>query len=138
GVYGCGQGLNSLIGHASASTFTSGQYAAPSTSATNSSTASSDSLLTSASLYTASPTTTPTSSHASKTRIAAPSSLTAKAQNTSQITLNWKYTSSNKTSGFKVYRSTDDVTFSQLTTVGVTARSYTDTGLAAGTKYYYK
>jgi len=66
-----------------------------------------------------------------------PSGLTATAVSTSQINLAWSDNSSNET-GFKIERSTDNITFAQITTVGTNVTSYSNTGLAAATKYYYR
>src|SRR5205085_1392058 len=68
---------------------------------------------------------------------AAPSNLTASAASTSEIDLAWKNNDSNTTS-FKIERSTDDVTFTQITSVGGNVTTYNDTGLNAGTQYYYR
>jgi fibronectin type 3 domain-containing protein len=67
---------------------------------------------------------------------AAPSNLTASAVSTSEIDLAWTNNASNAT-GFVVNRSTDGVNFSQLAVLG-NVTSYKDTGLSAGTKYYYE
>jgi len=68
---------------------------------------------------------------------AAPSSLTSSAANTSQINLAWHDNSSNE-DGFVLSRSTDNVTFTPVVTTGSNVTSYGDTGLKAGTKYYYR
>ena len=67
---------------------------------------------------------------------AAPSSLTASAGNR-RVTLNWVDSSSNET-GFKIERSLNGTTFTQIATVGVNIRTYTNTGLNRGTRYYYR
>lgn len=69
---------------------------------------------------------------------AAPSGLTANAQTSSSIRLDWTDNSNNET-GFEVHRSTDGgSTYSLLTTTSVDAETYTDSGLSASTTYYYK
>jgi subtilisin family serine protease len=68
---------------------------------------------------------------------AAPSGLTAASASASQIDLNWSDTSSNE-DGFRVYRSTDGVNFSQVATLAANTTRFSDTGLAAGTTYTYR
>ena len=68
---------------------------------------------------------------------AAPSGLTATAANSSTINLSWTDNSNNET-GFKVERSPDNSTWSLITTAGANVTSYSNTGLAATTKYYYR
>lgn len=68
---------------------------------------------------------------------AAPSGLTAAAVSGSQINLAWTDNSSNET-GFRVERSTNGATFAQIATVGAGVRTYSNTGLSAGTLYYYR
>lgn len=70
--------------------------------------------------------------------------LSASAVSSSQINLSWTASTdtgpanerSSGVASYKVYRSTDDVTYSLRTTVATT--SYSDTGLTAETTYYYK
>lgn len=71
------------------------------------------------------------------TKPSAPTTLAATASSTSQINLTWADVSTNE-DGFRVERSTDGATFSALTNVGVNVVSFSDTGLAASTKYYYR
>ena len=69
---------------------------------------------------------------------AAPSSLAASAQSTTQIKLTWADNSGNE-SGFKIERSaTGSSGWSQIATVGAGVKTYTNGGLAASTKYYYR
>jgi hypothetical protein len=68
---------------------------------------------------------------------AAPSGLKAAAASKTQINLTWSDNSSDE-SGFKVERSTDGVTFTQLAAVGAGVKSYASTGLTGGKKYYYR
>jgi hypothetical protein len=68
---------------------------------------------------------------------AAPTNLAATAASTSQINLAWQNNANNQ-SGFKIERSTDGVTFTQIASVGATVFAYSDTGRTAGTKYYYR
>lgn len=67
----------------------------------------------------------------------APTALVATAASTSQVNLTWQNSATNQT-GFKIERSTDGVTFTQIATAAATAASYSDTALAAGTKYSYR
>ncbi len=67
-----------------------------------------------------------------------PANLVAAAVSQSQINLTWQDNSSNET-GFKVERSLDGSTgWTLITTTAANATSYSDTGLTAGTKYYYR
>ena len=68
---------------------------------------------------------------------AAPGSLTATAASSSTITLAWSDNSNNET-GFDIERSTDNVNWAALASVGSNIQSYGDTGLAASTSYYYR
>jgi fibronectin type 3 domain-containing protein len=67
----------------------------------------------------------------------APSGLNANAVSSSQINLSWTDTAANQT-GVEVDRSIDGTNFTPLINVGATATGYSDSGLAAGTKYYYR
>lgn len=68
---------------------------------------------------------------------AAPGSLTATAASSSAINLAWSDNSNNET-GFEIERSTDNVNWAALASVGSNIQSYGDTGLAASTSYYYR
>jgi hypothetical protein len=67
----------------------------------------------------------------------APTNLAASAAGSSQINLSWTNTSTTQT-GVKIERSTDNVTFTQITVAGATAVSYSDAGLSASTTYFYR
>jgi hypothetical protein len=66
----------------------------------------------------------------------APSNLLAAATSTSQIKLTWK-DNANDNTGIEIDRSADGVNFTPLKTLG-DVTTYTDTGLSAGKKYYYR
>ncbi len=68
---------------------------------------------------------------------AAPSGLAASASSSSAIGLSWTDNATNET-GYYVQRSIDGTNFSQIASLGAGATSYSDTGLAAATKYYYR
>lgn len=76
---------------------------------------------------------------------AAPINFSTTSVTQSGMTLNWVDNSTNETS-FKVFRSTDNVTFTQVgaaipsTTTATTGTAYTSaqTGLTAGVTYYYR
>src|SRR6266849_3400570 len=68
---------------------------------------------------------------------AAPSNLVATAASSSQINLSWTNNASNQT-GFKVERSTDGTTFTQIATTAATATTYSDAGLLPSTQYFYR
>ena len=58
------------------------------------------------------------------------------ALTTSQLVLNWRDTSGD--SGYRIERSTDNVTFTQIATVGTNVPSYAASGLAVGTNYWFR
>ena len=68
---------------------------------------------------------------------AAPSSLTVTAVAPSTVTLSWTDNSNNE-AGFAIERSSNDVTFSQVGTVGVNQTTYEDSGLSSQAEYYYR
>jgi titin len=69
---------------------------------------------------------------------AAPSGLTATAVSTTQINLSWTDNSSDET-GFKIERKTGaGGTYAQIATVGASVTTYSNTGLAIGTNYFYR
>jgi predicted MPP superfamily phosphohydrolase len=68
---------------------------------------------------------------------AAPSALVATAVSSSQITLTWTDNANNE-SGFKIERSTNGVTYTQIATVGANVTTYADTGLARNKTYRYR
>ena len=66
-----------------------------------------------------------------------PSGLVASVSSSTAIKLNWKDNSDRET-GYKVERSTDDKTFTQINTVSANTTSYTSGSLTSGKKYYYR
>jgi hypothetical protein len=71
------------------------------------------------------------------TVLAAPTNLVATAISNVRIDLSWTDNSNNE-DGFKIEKSADGTTFSDLATVGANVTSYSDTGLTALTTYYYR
>ena len=67
----------------------------------------------------------------------APSGLTATAAGYDQIDLSWTDNSSSE-AGFKIERSPDNVTFTQIATNAAGVATYSNTGLSANTTYYYR
>lgn len=67
----------------------------------------------------------------------APSGTTATAVSGSRINLTWVDNSNNE-SGFVIRRSTDGTSFSSVDTVAANVTSYSNTGLASNTTYYYR
>ncbi len=67
----------------------------------------------------------------------APSDLIATAVSTSEVDLSWTDNSSNET-GFIIERKRSGGSYTQISTVDEGATSYSDTGLASNTKYYYR
>ena len=72
------------------------------------------------------------------TNLIAPSGLSASPSSASQIVLNWTDNDGGLAAGYNIDRSTDDLSFSQIATVGPGAVSYNNTGLIADTTYYYE
>jgi hypothetical protein len=68
---------------------------------------------------------------------AAPSGLVATAVSRSRINLSWTDNSTNE-SGFRIERSTNGTSFSQIATVGANTTSYASTGLQSNRIYYYR
>ncbi len=67
----------------------------------------------------------------------APSNLVAVATSSSRIDLTWTDNATNE-GGFKVERSTDGVSFSQIATLAPNTTSYASTNLGASTTYYFR
>ncbi len=68
---------------------------------------------------------------------ASPSDLEAATISTSRIKLTWEDNSSNET-GFKIERKKSGGTYTQIEAVDEDTTSFTDTGLANNTNYYYR
>ena len=68
---------------------------------------------------------------------AAPSSLTARATTQKKIALSWIDNSADE-SGFRIERSTDGITFSQIASVAANVKTYTNSGLTRKKLYYYR
>lgn len=66
-----------------------------------------------------------------------PSGLSCTTISSSQINLGWTDTSNNET-GFRIERSPDGVTFTEVATLGANATTYSSQGLTPGTQYYYR
>lgn len=79
----------------------------------------------------------PTETPAPTATPAAASNLNGTVVSSSRINLSWRDNSSNE-SGFKIERSTNGITFSQIATVAAQTTTYSNIGLAASTKYYYR
>lgn len=67
----------------------------------------------------------------------APTRLTASAISASRIDLSWADQSDNETI-FKVFRSTDGVNYVKVADLAADVTSFSDTGLSAGSHYWYK
>ena len=67
----------------------------------------------------------------------APSGLVGNVVSSSQINLNWADNSDNE-DGFKIERSLDGNSFTQIASVGANVNNYSDIGLASATTYYYR
>src|SRR5262249_52768438 len=68
---------------------------------------------------------------------ASPSNLNAAEVSSGGINLSWADNSMNE-SGFKIERSTDGTTFTQIATVASNTTTYASAGLNASHKYYYR
>jgi LmbE family N-acetylglucosaminyl deacetylase/3-mercaptopyruvate sulfurtransferase SseA len=68
---------------------------------------------------------------------ASPTGLTATAASFSQINLTWVDNATNETS-YRVERSPDGVSFASVAVLGANTTTFSDTGLAASTIYYYR
>ncbi len=68
---------------------------------------------------------------------AAPTALSASATGPSTVALSWTDNSNNE-NGFRVERSSDNVNFTEVATVGVNQTTYGDSGLSAQATYYYR
>ena len=68
---------------------------------------------------------------------AAPSGLVATSSGADAINLSWADNADNET-GFAIERSTDNVIFSEVGTVGANVTSFVDNGLSAETTYFYR
>ncbi len=68
---------------------------------------------------------------------AAPTNLNATAVSSSRIDLVWVDNSTNE-DAFRIERSTDNVTFTEVAAVSANVTSYSATGLAAGTTYHFR
>jgi hypothetical protein len=66
-----------------------------------------------------------------------PTNLTVKAASSTSAKLNWS-DNSTRESGYKIERSTDGKTYSQIKVVAADTETYTNTGLTSGKKYYYR
>ena len=67
-----------------------------------------------------------------------PKSLSLQALSSSKVRLTWTDKSATE-SGFKIERSpVTNTNYTEIATVGVNTTSFTDTGLSANTKYYYR
>jgi len=67
----------------------------------------------------------------------APSALMATVVSSSQINLDWTDNANNE-DGFRIERSIDNITFTEIAIVGPSVTSYANTALAPATTYYYR
>ncbi len=68
---------------------------------------------------------------------ASPTGLSATAVSSSRINLAWTDNGNNE-DGFRIERSTDNLVFTEIATVGPNVATYSNTGLAIPTTYYYR
>jgi predicted CXXCH cytochrome family protein len=69
--------------------------------------------------------------------VTAPTALTFTAVKAASMTLNWIDNSSNET-GFYIYRSANNINFTQIAKTAAASSSYTASGLTAGVTYYWR
>jgi hypothetical protein len=69
--------------------------------------------------------------------LAQPTNLTAVSASTTQINLSWDDNATDET-GYEVWRSLDQISWTLVTTTAAEATSYNNTGLTANTVYYYR
>jgi peptidyl-Asp metalloendopeptidase len=69
--------------------------------------------------------------------LSAPTNLVATSTVGKRIDLNWTDNSAGE-AGFKIERSTNGKSYSQIATVGANATTFANTGLRSGRKYYYR
>src|SRR5262249_53210153 len=69
---------------------------------------------------------------------ASPVNLMGTGISDTQIRLTWNNAIPNTATGIKIERSLDGTAFTQIAIVGRNDTSFTDTGLSAGTTYYYR
>src|SRR5206468_8907818 len=74
---------------------------------------------------------------ASNTAPTAPSNLAATNQTSTSITMSWTASSGSVTE-YRVERQNADAGWSQISPAGLTATTFTDTGLTASTTYHYR
>ncbi len=67
----------------------------------------------------------------------APSALMLTSPTPNEIVLNWTDNANNE-AGFAIERSTNGVNYTQISNTGSNLTTFSDTGLAAGTLYYYR
>jgi titin len=79
----------------------------------------------------------PSASASVSTPLSAPSNMTATAVSTTQVNLTWTDNSAAE-SNYKVERSTDNSTWTLITTVSANVTSCSDSLASAGTTYYYR
>jgi fibronectin type 3 domain-containing protein len=68
---------------------------------------------------------------------AAPTNLAVAVVSSTQLNLSWTDNSTNET-GFRIERSLNGSSFSEIATVGANVRTYSSTGLTPNTVYYYR
>ena len=66
-----------------------------------------------------------------------PSNLAASVVSSTQINLSWSDNSANE-SGFRIERSKDGISFTEIAAVGANTNTFSSTGLIKNTKYYYR
>jgi fibronectin type III domain protein len=69
--------------------------------------------------------------------LSAPTNLIANSTTSKKIDLAWTDSSAGE-SGFKIERSSNGKSYSQIATVGANVTAFSDTGLRSGRKYYYR
>jgi fibronectin type 3 domain-containing protein/inosine-uridine nucleoside N-ribohydrolase len=88
-------------------------------------------------LMTAAPSRGSTPPPVTPSKPAAPSNLNATTASSSQISVTWNDNTSVET-GYQIFRSTDGTNFSLIRNLGANVKGYSDSGLSASRKYFYR
>jgi hypothetical protein len=109
----------------------------PTPTATATATATATPTATATATPTVAPTLTPTPTPTPGQTPAAPTNLVATTISSNQVAVAWTDNANNET-GFQIQRSSNGLNFALIASVGANVTTYTNSGLVAGTTYYYR